>query len=322
MTTFTAKSDQSPLIAILVYPNVKLLDISGPLQVFTDAEQARQPAYRTCLVSLNGGMVITDTGVSVTTVKLSSVQPHTLLIAGGKGIHAASNNSELISIIQSAATRINRIGSVCTGAFLLAATGLCAGKRIATHWQACQGLAEKFPELQVDENAVYVNDGIWSSAGVTAGIDMALAMVSEDLHRTEALRLARSLVTYMVRPGDQAQFSVPLSLQDRDSQGKFDTLHGWIRQNLKNDLNVERLAARMHMSLRSFHRHYSQHCGCSPAKAITRIRLEAARDMLLNTQYSIERVASECGFTSLKQFQRTFRDRFNTTPSHYRAGFS
>ncbi|WP_261845019.1 GlxA family transcriptional regulator [Aliamphritea ceti] len=321
MTTFYANSNDRPLIALLVFTDVKLLDVSGALQVFSDAEYQQQPVYNTCLTSLDGGLIRTDTGVFISTVKLTDVKPHTLLIAGGKGVHDACKNPQLINTLTQRLNSAYRTGSICTGAFLLAATGICSGKNIATHWQACQRLADSYPELHVDPNSIYVEDGVWSSAGVTAGIDMALAMVAEDIGRPEALRLAKSLVTYMVRPGNQSQFSIPLELQNQDSGGRFDTLHSWIRQNLHKDLSIEVLAAQANMSIRSFHRHYCKLSGNTPAKAITQLRLEAARDLLVNSNRSIERIAEDCGFTSIKQLQRSFQLQFKTSPSRYRALF-
>ncbi len=219
------------------------------------------------------------------------------------------------------AKRARRIASVCTGAFLLAASGLLDGRRAATHWSYCAELARRFPKVRVESDPIFVRDGsVWSSAGVTAGIDLALALVEEDLGPTVALAVARYLVVFMKRPGGQAQFSTALSLQAADD--KFGALHEWISKHLDDDLPLPVLADQAGMSERSFSRHYAEATGLTPARAIERLRVEAARRLLSESGLPVKRISQRCGFGSEETMRRSFLRLLAVTPQEYRTRFS
>ncbi|NWL18108.1 GlxA family transcriptional regulator, partial [Pseudomonas umsongensis] len=226
-----------------------------------------------------------------------------------------------VSWVREHAAKCRRVASVCTGAFLLAASGWLDGRRVVTHWTRCEQLAQQHPRLQVEPNPIFINDGpVWTSAGVTAGIDLALAMVEADLGRTMALDVARQLVVFLKRPGGQSQFSVTLSLQKEGN--RFDELHAWISENLSKDLGIPTLANQAGMSERSFVRHYRADTGQTPARAIEQIRVETARRLLSDTGVPIKRVAVQCGFGSEETLRRSFLRAIGVTPQAYRERFS
>ena len=218
---------------------------------------------------------------------------------------------------------MSKPASVCSGTFLLALAGLLEGRRAATHWAMCELLKQRFPSIEVDVDAIFVQQGqVWTSAGVSAGIDLALALVEADCGREVALQVARELVVFLKRPGGQAQFSQVLQAQTADSAG-FDALHAWISDNLRDsDLSVERLAAQSHMSPRNFARVYKQKTGRTPAKAIELFRMEAARRMLEDSQRSIEQIAGLCGFGDEERMRCTFHRHLAISPRDYRERFS
>jgi transcriptional regulator GlxA family with amidase domain len=262
-------------VEILVFPRMQLLDVAGPLQVLTTAnELAGSPApYDPHVIAMHAGAVTSSSGLVLIADALpASRHPvDTLITAGGQGVHAALTDRGLTRWVAQRARFARRTASVCTGAFLLAEAGLLDGKRCTTHWNRCEELARCYPSLHVERDPIFVHDGnIWTSAGVTAGIDLALAFVEADLGRSLALAVARQLVVFAKRPGGQAQFSARLSLAgDPD----FDSLHTWMAQNLRQDLSVPRLAARIGMSERSFARHYRVATGATPSRAVERLRV-------------------------------------------------
>ena len=214
-----------------------------------------------------------------------------------------------------------RTASVCTGAFLLAGSGMLDGRRAVTHWAFCAELARRFPNVRVEPEPIFVQDGaIWTSAGVTAGIDLALALVEEDLGRSIALAVARDLVVFLKRPGGQAQFSEFLSLQA--AEDKFGALHDWISNHLGHDLSLPVLARQAGMSERSFSRHYAEATGQTPARAIERLRVQGARNLLAETRLPVKRISQRCGFGSEETMRRSFLRLLDTTPQDYRARFS
>ncbi len=219
-----------------------------------------------------------------------------------------------------------RVVSVCTGAFLLAAAGLLEGRRPATHWSRCAELARRFPTVSVETDPIFVRDGaIWTSAGVTAGIDLALALVEADLGRAAALAVARYLVVFMKRPGGQAQFSAALALQHvamQDGDERFERLHAWMAEHFGGDLAICTLAREAGMSERSFVRRYRQATGQTPARTVEQVRVEAARQMLGDTRQPMKRVASRCGFGSEETMRRSFLRLLSTTPQAYRERFA
>jgi transcriptional regulator GlxA family with amidase domain len=314
-------------VEVLVYPAVQMLDVTGPLQVFASAndfveESGGTPPYVLRVVAPGGKGVTASAGLGLSAEPLppSSVASDTLIIAGGPGVDAAAEDPVLVDWVRERSRQARRVASVCTGAFLLAASGVLDGKRAVTHWSFCAELARRFPAVSVEPDPIYVRDGtIWSSAGVTAGIDLALALVEQDLGRTAALAVARYLVVFLKRPGGQAQFSAALALQAADD--KFGALHEWINVHLADELSLAALARRAGMSERSFSRHYSAATGLTPLRAIERLRVEAARRLLSESRLPVKRIAMRCGFGSEETMRRSFQRLLAATPQEYRARF-
>jgi transcriptional regulator GlxA family with amidase domain len=232
------------------------------------------------------------------------------------------HDEKLIDEIRKLSVSAGRTCSVCSGALILGATGILDGRRAVTHWEDCRRLADEFPLIKVEVDPIFVKDGsVWTSAGMTAGMDMALAVVAEDLGRPAALEMARSMVTPMVRSGGQSQFSPALNRQSLDSGGRFDTLHGWISDNLQRDLRVDVLAAQTNMSPRNFSRIYSSQMKVTPAKAVGQIRIEVARELLETTTLGVKEIAGRCGFSDYERMRRTFIKTLKTSPTEYRLRF-
>ncbi len=323
MTSFSAKPVHT--VVFIVFPEVKLLDLSGALQVFEDANGVCSARYQTAILAMEPGPVKTDTAVSISADAVADWRGRaidTLIVAGGIGTRAASVNQPLIAEVQRLAGASARVASICTGAYVLAAAGLLDHRRCVTHWESCAHLQEKFPLINIDPDPIYVRDGnVWTSAGVTAGIDMALAMVADDHGRTSALALARSLVAYMMRPGGQSQFSPVLDQQASDAGGRFEALHTWIINNLDSDLRVERLAEQANMSARNFARVYASETGSSPARAVERFRVEAARRLLEDTSLPVTTIADRCGFNDDERLRRAMTRAVALSPNDYRKHF-
>ena len=316
------------VIELLAYPSVQLLDVSGPLQVFASANDRADAAgvprpYEIRVVAHGGQGVTTSSGLGLASAALSAADDEvdTLIIAGGPGVKVASVDASLVAWVQARAARARRVASVCTGAFLLAASGLLDGRRATTHWSYCEEFAQRFPRILVEPDPIFVNDGhVWTSAGVTAGIDLALALVEEDLGRSMALSLARHLVVFLKRPGGQAQFSTALSLQT--AEDRFGPLHDWINSHLADDLSLPLLADQVGMSERSFSRHYAEATGMTPSRAVERLRVEAARRLLSESRLPVKRICQRCGFGSEETMRRSFLRVMSVTPQDYRARFS
>ena len=315
------------VIDVLTYPAVQLLDVTGPVQVFSSANDivagtgGTRP-YQLRVVSEGGRDVTATAGVALAAGPLTEAGEalDTLLVAGGEGVEAAAENPVLVDWVHQRATEARRVASVCTGAFLLAAAGVLDGRRAATHWAYCGKLAQRFPAVRVEPDPIFVRDGpVWTSAGVTAGIDLALALVEEDLGRAVALAVARYLVVFLKRPGGQAQFSAALALQA--AEDKFGALHDWISAHLADDLSLSVLADQAGMSERSFSRHYAEATGATPARAIERLRVEAARRFLSETRLPVKRIAQRCGFGSEETMRRSFLRLLAVSPQDYRERF-
>ncbi|WP_095102480.1 GlxA family transcriptional regulator [Pseudomonas sp. Irchel 3A5] len=325
-------SDQPRSVHILAFPNVQLLDVCGPLQVFASANlQAQQQGlpvpYQMKVIAAQDHTIESSAGLGLLTFPLpaASERSDTLIVAGGRGVQVAASDPQLVHWLHERAGASRRVASVCSGAFLLAATGLLDGRRVVTHWHSCEALARQYPALRVDPDPIFINDqGFWTSAGVTAGIDLALALVEEDLGHAMALAVARDLVVFLKRPGGQSQFSATLSMQHASvtDDGRFADLHGWIIENLTSDLGVAALAAKVGMSERSFVRHYRAQTGITPAKTIEQLRVEAARRLLADSTLPIKRVAARCGFGSEETMRRSFLRGLGVTPMAYRERFS
>ncbi|PJI50109.1 MAG: AraC family transcriptional regulator [Pseudomonas sp.] len=308
-----------------------LLDLSGAQTVFWAASKALSqrglPGYQLLTASLDGGLVRTAEGLSVDTRPLAGLDlaaVDTLVVPGAPDIgETLDSHGELAAWLNQAAPSVCRVASVCSGAFLLAKAGLLDGCRTATHWALCDTLQLRFPALQVDTDAIFIQQGaIWTSAGVTAGIDLALALVEADCGREVSMQAARELVVYLKRPGGQAQYSTLLQLQTQDSPA-FDDLHRWLAENLGDpELTVEHLAEQAKMSLRNFSRVYKERTGRTPAKAIELFRLEAAKRLLESSPRNIGQIASVCGFADEERLRTTFQRHLSISPRDYRSRFS
>ena len=331
MTSICAKPpllNSLPLdVVFVVYPNIVLLDLVGPLQVFTHARKTPQSDnhYRTNVVSQTGESISTNTILSIDTDPLEqwlSKPIHTLVFVGGDGANAAALDLPFIEQVKQLAEQSTRICSVCNGALVSAAAGLLDGRRAVTHWEDCEQLAQQNPAVNVEIDPIYIKDGnVWTSAGITAGIDMALAIIEEDLGKPAAIAMARSLVTPMVRSGGQSQFSPELDRQARDAAGQFLELHDWIKNNLRKNILVDDMAQLCGMSSRNFSRLYTKTMDISPAKAVEAIRVDKARELLITTNLSIKSIARNSGFQDDERMRRSFLRHIKTTPTAYRKQF-
>jgi transcriptional regulator GlxA family with amidase domain len=313
------------LVVLLAFPGVQALDLVGPMEVFTGASSIAAGAYEVQVAAPGPGGLGASSGLMLLPAgDLPDVPAgiDTLLVCGGPGAQVAERDERLIGWLRDAAGRSRRIASVCTGALLLARAGLLDGRRATTHWAACQELAERYPQVTVERDAIFVRDGrVWTSAGVTAGMDLALALVEEDLGRDVALEIARWLVLFVKRPGGQSQFSSHLAGQ-RPRTGPLREVTDWIQHNLAADLRVEALAERACMSPRNFSRTFGRETGMTPAKYVEIARVQAARQALADTADGVEAVAARCGFGTAETMRRAFHRHLGTGPADYRARFS
>jgi transcriptional regulator GlxA family with amidase domain len=325
MPSFYANPENAArTVAIVLFDRTKLIDVTGPLQVFNDTRTASgSRAYSIALVSEFGGPVATDTGVALDTRPFSDcTAPDTLLVSGGQSALEAANSEGLQAFLAAMAGRCRRLGSICRGALILARGALLVGGPATTHWEDCAQLQQDFPDIDVREDSIYEQDrGIWTSAGVTAGIDMALAMVEEDLGRSEALRLARSLVLYVKRTGGQRQFSAALHQQMTSRGDRFDALVAEIRSDLAADLSVPRLADMARMSERNFSRLFTQEVGASPAQFVEELRVDAACEALQRGDVPVSQAPFLFGFGNAERMRRAFQRRKGIAPSDYAARF-
>ena len=312
-------------VILLVFQGAQGLDVLGPAEVFAAAARyAGCDGYEVIVASVDGGPVRATSGVRIETRPLRSVRlrsDDTVLAAGGTeaGVRAAADSAPTIAWLRRAARTVRRVGSVCSGAFLLAQAGVLDGLRVATHWDACSALAASRPQLTVDADAIFVREGrVWTSAGVTTGIDMALAMVEEDFGRRVADLIAARLVLYARRPGFQSQFSETLVAQTSASEGLAPVLE-WVRANLRAKVDVRRLARKAGMSERTLHRRCIEELGTTPSKLIERTRIEQARTLLATTKLGTKAVAERCGFGSPGRMTRAFDRTLGVAPREYRA---
>lgn len=318
-------------IAFVAYPQMGLLDLTGAQTVFWAASRVMQarglPGYQLHTASLEGGLVPSAEGLAVDTSRLeqlAAVAIDTFIVPGAPAIcQTLDDYSTLTDWLHANAARGRRIASVCSGAFLLAKAGLLDGRRAATHWAMCDTLKQAFPAIEVDADAIFIQQGtVWTSAGVSAGIDLALALVEADCGREVSMAVARELVVYLKRPGGQAQYSTLLQSQSRDAAA-FEHLRLWLSENLGDPrLNVERLAQQACMSPRNFTRMYKLKTGRTPSKAIELFRLEAARRLLESSTGNIEQVARQCGFADEERMRSTFQRHLSISPRDYRSRFS
>lgn len=315
------------LIVFLLYDNINVLDVTGPLEVFSQpcrmGDSASAP-YRILVISMAGGAVRTSSGLSLLTEPPSALAGETvdtLIIPGGGPNFQPFAPPAVVDWIAAMAPRVRRLCSVCTGAFALAQAGLLAHRRATTHWLASDELRRVEPLVRLEPDAIYVCDEqLWTSAGVSAGIDLALALVESDLGHPMAMQVARRMVVFLKRPGGQSQFSVPLIKQTADDS--FSELHAWMASHLRDDLCVEVLAEQANMSARTFARAYASKVKRTPARSVEAMRLEAACGLLEISQMPLKRIASECGLGNEQTLRRAFVRQFGINPLDYRARFS
>ncbi len=314
---------------MLGFPQAQVLDITGPLEVFARTSRwlaehrgSRQPSYTTEFVAAHAGPVAMSNGLRlVATRRYADVRDaDTLLVAGGLGWEAAAQDRALLGWLAREAGRVQRLGSICNGALLLAAAGLLDGRPATTHWAYLNRLAKLAPRARIDRDALYVRAGnIYTSAGVTAGMDLALALVEQDHGKAVALAVAQELVLFLKRPGGQSQFSRHLEAQKRDDL--FGELELWMLENPRGDLSVEGLARRMSMSPRHFARLFRARLSASPAAWVRRLRVEQARRQIEDGATRLKRVARDCGFADEQALRRSFQQQLGITPAEYRARF-
>ncbi len=320
-------------IAMLAFPEAQSLDVIGPIEVFATSSLrlasepgVNGPGYEIELYSSTGsGAMRLSSGVQLLASALPTrLEPaiDTLIVAGGLGTRAAASDPALIAWLRRAAPRVRRLASVCSGAFLLAEAGLLDGRRATTHWASCADLARRYPRVKVEPDPIFVRDGnVYTSAGVTSGMDLALALVEEDHGRELALAVARWLVLFLKRPGGQSQFSAQLSVQLASRQ-PLQELQAWIVENVHADLSVAALAARAGMSPRNLARVFTREIGVTPARFVETARVEAARRQLEDDgSQGVENVAAACGFGSAETLRRAFLRTLRVSPTDYRSRF-
>jgi transcriptional regulator GlxA family with amidase domain len=310
-------------VVIVVFPGVQTLDVTGPAEVLRAASLLHPPGYEVTVAAPQVGPLVTSTVQFVPDARLDQVSGpiDTLIVAGGQGTRRAEEHPWLTDWIAEAAQRSRRVASVCTGAFLLAKAGLLDGRRATTHWASCAALARRYPEVLVEADPIFVRDGnVATSAGVTAGMDLALALVEEDLGRDVALEAARHLVVFLQRPGGQAQFSAQLAAQVAD-RAPLRELQAWIPDHLDEDLTVSALARRACMSDRNFARAFRRETGMTPAAYVETARVERARIALESGDLPVEAIARLAGFGTVETMRRAFRRRVGVSPIDYRTRF-
>ena len=325
MPSVAGKPAEPRFVVMLVYPGVVAMDVFGPLEAFATANAiAHRSLYRLAIAGMSMAPVETSLGIRITpSVAVADLKEpiDTLLVSGGYGQAEASCDQALLAWLKTGRRRARRCGSICTGAFVLAAAGLLDGKRATTHWAMAEELGRRYPKVSVEVDRIFVRDGsVYTSAGVTAGIDLALGMIEEDHGRSLALRVARSLVVHLKRTGGQSQFSNLLLAQFAASP-PVRLVQEWALENLAADLSVKALAVRAHMSERTFRRAFAEETGETPRDFVERIRIDAARGLFEEAQLAMQAVATRCGFATVDNLRRAFVRRLGVTPQQYRQRF-
>jgi transcriptional regulator GlxA family with amidase domain len=348
-----AQSDPPRHVVLVLFPGVQSLDVSGPFEVFAGAQrlldadrrgdaparddatsshaalhgsraQRRRARYEIRTLSADGAPVRSSSGLTLVPDGALAQAPRaidTLIVPGGDGTRAAVDDEELLRWIAESSARARRTASVCTGAFLLAAAGLLDGRRVTTHWASAEALARRHPDVTVDPDPIFVRDGhVWTSAGVTAGMDLALALVEDDHDSELALTVARHLVLFLRRPGNQSQFSATLASQQPERE-PLRELQRSVVEHVAADHTVEAMAERAHMSPRHFARAFRAETGVTPARWVERVRLEAARRLLEDSAETIAAVAGACGFGTAETMRRSFLRALGVGPAEYRRRF-
>jgi transcriptional regulator GlxA family with amidase domain len=306
------------MIGVLIFPNFQLLDAAGPISAFEIAMRyaGAVPAIRTFAVK--PGPVRSSSGVEMLARGLRpAASLTTLIVAGGEGVREAARCPKTLGFVRATAARGVRIASVCSGAYVLAEAGLLDGRRATTHWQRTQHFVATYPKVKLEPDQIYVRDGdVWTSAGITAGIDLSLAMIAEDFGEEIAQKTARQLVLYHRRAGGQSQFSSLLEL--KAPTGRFAPLLAWARENLDQPLTVEDMAERAGMSARHFSRAFIAETGTTPSKAVEKLRIEVAKQRVQSSGEAIERVAEITGFRDPERMRRAFIRAFGQPPQSLR----
>lgn len=304
-------------IGIYIFNRFQLLDMSGPVSAFEIANLLVPGSYDVRVISEPEGLVMSSCGVAVTAVPWLPMDYDTLVIVGGPGATDIAGCASMVNYVRRASVKVRRLASVCSGAFILAGAGLLNGRRATTHWNRAVELARNYPKVKVEPDYIYICDGkVWTSAGITAGIDLTLALIAEDLGRTVAAQVAQQLVVYFRRPGGYSQKSSLLAVDPFG--GVFTELMGWIREHIAEVMTVERLACRVAMSPRNFSRAFRREMGVTPAKAIEQVRLEVARERVEQGRDSFEQIAINVGFKSADRMRHAFLRAFNESPQSVR----
>ena len=321
-----AKPKPKRRIVFVLFPGVQSLDVTGPLEVFAAVQRMGDgvAGYELLTLSLDGKPLRTSSGLTIVPDGRLDDAPSsidTLIVPGGEGTRTAVRDERLLDWIADASSRARRTASVCTGAFLLAATGLLDGRRATTHWASAEALARRRPEVDVDPDPIFIQDGdVWTSAGVTAGMDLALALVEDDHGRELALAIARHLVLFLRRPGNQSQFSATLAAQQPERDPLREVQRSVV-EHVSGEHSVDAMAERAHMSPRHFARAFRAETGVTPARYVERVRLEAARRRLEDTSEPIAIVADACGFGTAETMRRVFLRALDVGPAEYRRRF-
>jgi len=305
-------------IGVLIFPDFQILDATGPIAAFEIAGRYGRGCYAIETLAAGAGLVRSSSGATMGAAALAAAAPlDTLIVSGGEGAHVEQLSPAMLDAVRAAAAGARRTASVCSGAFILAAAGILDGRRATTHWSRTDDFARRYPKVKLTPDRIFVQDGpVWSSAGITAGIDLSLAMIGEDLGEDIARKTAQQLVVYHRRPGGQSQFSALLELERPEA--RFAGLLAWARERLAEPLGVERLAERAAMSPRNFARAFVAETGVTPAKAIERLRVEAARERVEAGAEPIDRVAEASGFGDAERMRRAFLRTFGQPPQALR----
>jgi transcriptional regulator GlxA family with amidase domain len=304
-------------IGFLIFPQFQLLDAAGPIGAFEIAGRFVDDAYWLVVLAAESGLVASSSGAAMLATGLAEAPPlDTLIIAGGEGTRLPFDGV-VLDYVRAAATMARRVTSVCSGAYVLAEAGLLDGKRATTHWLRCNDFARRYPQVRVEPDRIFIQDGsVWTSAGITAGVDLSLALIAEDLGEAVARRTAEMLVVYHRRPGGQSQFSTLLALDQ--PQSRFGPLLAWMRERLDEPLSVEQLAGQASMSPRNFARAFAAETGVTPARSVERLRVEVARERVEAGAEPIDRIAAATGFGDPERMRRAFVRAFGQPPQSLR----
>jgi transcriptional regulator GlxA family with amidase domain len=318
-------------VVLIAFPGVQILDVIGPLEVLANSNRRldalgdrRSPRYTIEIVAHTAGPLRASSGIQLIADRaFGEVRGpiDTLLVAGGEGTQAALADRALVAFLRGAGRRARRVASICTGTYLLAEAGFLDGRRATTHWAHCSELARRYPQIRVESDPIFVRDGkVWSSAGVCAGMDLALALAEEDHGRELALTVAKWMVLFLKRPGGQSQFSVGLAAQATEHE-RIRELQTWVQAHLADELGIAMLAKRVAMSPRNFARVFAREVGETPARWVERARVEAAQRLLEESDLGVDSVAERCGFGTAETLRRAFLRQIRVSPSAYRARF-